>query len=210
MFNGPVGEVPIEIGNDPVNPNPEPDPGNDEVNEDFDRCATTLLNDNEVWSERQAQLIEDYEELSATQRATIITIPVVFHVIHYGEAVGTGRNISVAQLQSQLDVLNEDFRKLNIDIASVMPQFASIAADVEVQFCLAVQDPNGNASTGINRYYYNTPSWTWQTIEMTVKPATSWNPSNYLNFWVADVSYRWFSWVCKVSRWKPIIRWCSL
>ena len=45
----------------------------------------------------------------------IITIPVVVHVLHRGEPVGTGRNISDAQIQSQIDVLNEDFRRLNAD-----------------------------------------------------------------------------------------------
>ena len=47
---------------------------------------------------------------------SVITIPVVVHVIHTpGEAIGGGQNISVAQIQSQIDVLNEDFRRLNPD-----------------------------------------------------------------------------------------------
>jgi hypothetical protein len=33
----------------------------------------------------------------------IIIIPVVVHVLHRGEAEGTGRNISFAQIQSQID-----------------------------------------------------------------------------------------------------------
>ncbi|QEC40676.1 hypothetical protein FSB84_02810 [Pseudobacter ginsenosidimutans] len=37
-----------------------------------------------------------------------IIIPVVVHILHYGEPVGTGRNIPDAQVQSQIDVLNED------------------------------------------------------------------------------------------------------
>jgi hypothetical protein len=41
----------------------------------------------------------------------VIFIPIVVHVVHNGEAVGTGLNISQAQVQSQLAVLNEDFRK---------------------------------------------------------------------------------------------------
>ena len=43
----------------------------------------------------------------------IITIPVVVHILHRGEAIGTVRNLSEAQIQSQIDVLNEDFRRLN-------------------------------------------------------------------------------------------------
>jgi hypothetical protein len=47
---------------------------------------------------------------------TIITIPVVFHVVHNTAA----QNISVAAINAQLDVLNKDFRKLNTD-ASLIP-----------------------------------------------------------------------------------------
>jgi hypothetical protein len=42
----------------------------------------------------------------------VYQIPVVFHVIHSGEAVGTGTNVSQAAIQSQIDVLNEDFRRI--------------------------------------------------------------------------------------------------
>jgi hypothetical protein len=44
-----------------------------------------------------------------------IIIPVVVHVLHNGEPVGVGNNISDAQIQSQIDVLNEDFRRLNAE-----------------------------------------------------------------------------------------------
>ena len=53
---------------------------------------------------RIEKLIEDYRIRmagSANQRLVdengIITIPIVFHVLHLGEAVGTGTNISDAQ-----------------------------------------------------------------------------------------------------------------
>lgn len=39
----------------------------------------------------------------------VYQIPVVVHVIHNGEAIGTGTNVSYAAIQSQIDVLNEDF-----------------------------------------------------------------------------------------------------
>jgi hypothetical protein len=39
-------------------------------------------------------------------------IPIIVHVVHNGEAVGVGANISQAQVQSQIEVLNEDFRKM--------------------------------------------------------------------------------------------------
>ena len=45
--------------------------------------------------------------LKSGSRANLI-IPVVVHVMHTGEAVGVGKNISDAQILSQIDVLNED------------------------------------------------------------------------------------------------------
>src|SRR5688572_26883130 len=43
-------------------------------------------------------------------KGVVLTFPVVVHVIHNGEAIGTGTNLSQAQIQSQLTVLNQDFR----------------------------------------------------------------------------------------------------
>ena len=57
-------------------------------------------------------------------------------------------NISDAQIQSQIDILNEDFRRLNADASATPLNLQSIAADVEVNFCLAFRDPNGQPTTG--------------------------------------------------------------
>lgn len=130
----------------------------------------------------------------------IITIPVVVHVIHNGEAIGTGTNISDAQIQSQIDVLNEDFRRLNADILSVPAAFRGASADPLIQFCLAQQDPNGIITTGIDRGIGPTPSEYTNlgvpvdlqcinniTLESIIKPATIWDRDKYLNFWVVDL-----------------------
>jgi len=130
---------------------------------------------------------------SATQRgaSTVYTIPVVFHVIHTGTNPGISYNISDAQILSQLDVLNADFRKLNADTATIPSVFSPLAADCEVNFCLAQRDTAGNATTGINRININTitstpPSLPYDKtfIDGTIKPATIWNVLNYLNIWV--------------------------
>lgn len=68
------------------------------------------------------------------RRATLITIPVVVHIV-YGN---NNENLSNAQIQSQIDVLNEDFRRLNSDADNSWSQ----ASDVEIEFCMATVDPN--------------------------------------------------------------------
>ena len=57
-------------------------------------------------------------QMNPMLNGTVITIPVVVHVLHTGQSVGTGLNISSVQVQSQIDVLNRDFRRLNADAAN--------------------------------------------------------------------------------------------
>ena len=78
---------------------------------------------------------------------TIITIPIVVHVVWKNPQ----QNITDAQIFSQIDVLNKDFRKLNIDTINTPTVWQPIATDCEIEFCMATIDPNGNATTGITR-----------------------------------------------------------
>ncbi len=64
---------------------------------------------------------------------TNITIPVVVNVIYNTAA----ENISDAQIQSQIDVLNEDFNKRNRDVSSVPGIYKNDVADVGIQFVLS-------------------------------------------------------------------------
>lgn len=118
---------------------------------------------------------------SKTAAATIITIPVVVHVIHNGQAIGTAPNITDAQVQSQITVLNQDFRKMlgTPGGESTNP----VAADVEIEFVLAKVDPNGNPTNGIDRVNMCQASWSETDINETVKPSTIWDPSQYMNMW---------------------------
>lgn len=110
----------------------------------------------------------------------IITIPVVVHVIHNGEAIGTAPNITDAQVESQITVLNQDFRK-----KLGTPGFNSnpVGADVEIEFVLAKVDPNGNPTNGINHVNMGQSSWSDNDVDAVVKPATIWDPTQYMNMW---------------------------
>ena len=61
------------------------------------------------------------------------------------------KNISDAQIQSQIDRLNIDYRRLNSDIGNVPSCWSHLAADTRIEFRLAVRDPNCKAKTGITR-----------------------------------------------------------
>jgi len=134
---------------------------------------------------------------SIPNTATIVTIPVVVHVIHNGEAVGSGRNISDAQIQSQIDVLNEDYRRLNADRTNTPAEFAGVAADVGIQFRLACVDPNGNSTNGIRRVQGDQANYTIVfNQDLTINEASTgikandaaWNRNQYLNIWTASIN----------------------
>jgi PKD repeat protein len=117
--------------------------------------------------------------------AEVIVIPVIVHVIHNGEAVGVGRNISQAQVQAQIETLNEDFRRRpNTNGFNTDPR----GADIEIEFCLAQFNPQGQrmAEPGIDRVNGSRTSWTRNDIEGSLKPTTSWDPNKYYNIWVLD------------------------
>ena len=120
----------------------------------------------------------------------VITIPVVFHVVYNTAA----QNISAAQIQSQVDILNEDFRRLNTDAANTPGDFAGVASDVEIEFCLATVDPNGEVTNGITRTQTDKTEFSLNTNQdyRAVKFNASggkdaWPSSDYLNFWVCNL-----------------------
>ena len=113
----------------------------------------------------------------------IVTIPVVFHIIHNGSPIGIAENIANEQILSQIDVLNEDFRKLE---GSNGYNENPVGGDMEINFCLAKQDPDGILSTGIVRYPMGDGNgWSMNEVEY-IKTLTQWDPDKYLNIWVFD------------------------
>jgi len=122
--------------------------------------------------------VTEFENQTNKITGNIITIPVVVHVLYRNST----ENISLAQIQSQLDVLNEDFRRTNPDADNAWSQ----AADTEIEFCLATVDANGNATSGITRKLTTRQDW---NANDDAKRSSSggidpWNTAEYLNMWV--------------------------
>lgn len=132
--------------------------------------------------------IEEHTRLNSDndRAGTIYNIPVVVHVVYNT----TSQNISDAQILSQIDVLNKDFRRLNSDASSTPSAFTSVAADVEINFCMANKDPLGNSTNGITRTYTSTTSF---SSNDAVKSSSTggkspWPTGSYLNIWVCNLS----------------------
>ncbi|MCS6935389.1 MAG: PKD domain-containing protein [Chitinophagales bacterium] len=139
------------------------------------------LDDFESWLQAKIAVYVNSDEYKSGSRA-VVTIPVIFHIVHNGDPVGTNENIAATRVASAIDVLNNDFRK---KFGTNGYNNHPAGADCEIEFCPAVVDPNGNilAEPGINRVYYAQSSWDVQTINSTLKPQTQWDPNRYLNVW---------------------------
>lgn len=159
------------------------------------KCGTVQQNISqhqafETWMQTAIQ--KDRQFANAKKASVVYTIPVVFHIIHSGSTV-PARNISQAQVNSQITILNNDYRKLNADFGTYVTQsaFVSAAADIQINFCAASVDPSGTVLTepGIDRVNVTTKGWNalpyaTSYIESTVKPGTIWDPTKYFNVWV--------------------------
>ena len=123
--------------------------------------------------------------LRAVFRTGIVRIPVVIHVIWNKEE----QNISDAQIQSQMDVLNKDFRKSNPDVSQVPPVWSNLPADLGIEFFLATKDPNGNPTSGITRT--QTSVERFDSSDKMKFGATggkdAWPSDRYLNMWVCPL-----------------------
>jgi len=118
-------------------------------------------------------------------RSGLVRIPVVVHVVWNTAA----QNISDAQINSQIAVLNEDFRRLNADAASTPAAFAAVAADARLEFALAVRGPGCTTTTGINRHPTSVTGWTRHDNGMksvATGGADPWDSSQYLNIWIVN------------------------
>ena len=131
----------------------------------------------------QAKVKDYLSSNNKSAKATLLTVPVVVHVLHLGESVGTGTNISDAQIQSAIDNMNDCYAGTG-----------TYTTDTDIQFQLAVQDPNCSATTGIVRVNasgtsdYSTSGITndpgTSLNEVAVKALSKWPNSDYYNIWI--------------------------
>lgn len=117
--------------------------------------------------------------------AKLITIPVVVHVVYRT----ADEDISDAQVQSQIDALNRDYRAKNADKSKVPPAWKSLVIDSNIQFALATSDPQGKKTSGITRTATKATSF---GADDTVKSKSTggvdaWPADRYLNIWVCNL-----------------------
>ena len=142
------------------------------------------------------------QQLGLSQSRTlgsVYHIPVVVHVVWKTNA----QNISDAQIQSQIDVLNNDYRRTNIDQINTPSVWQGIAADSEIEFCLASVDPNGQPTNGINRVQTTHGQFGMSNDIHTSSAggADDWPNDDYLNIWVCDIANSLLGYASPPSNW---------
>ena len=134
--------------------------------------------------------------------AQVLTIPIVFHILHLGEPIGEGTNISDEQILSCVENLNHRYRGDVEALALLTNEYdeneLSLAIDSKIEFCLAARDPQGLPTTGIIRHdcsdvpeyvtggINNNPTNNEGSPESYLKNLFRWPLNQYLNCYVVS------------------------
>lgn len=129
--------------------------------------------------EKSLEAGADDEFHTISTRSNPFIIPVVFHVIH-DNCEG---NIELSQIEDALEVLNEDFRRLNADTNNTRSIFKGVAADAGIEFRLAKIDPDGKCTDGVVRV--NDPARTYG-VRNEPKEVSYWPADKYFNIWLVN------------------------
>ena len=97
-----------------------------------------------------------------------VSLPVIVHIIHNNGP----ENITDAQVATAISQLNNGFRG------------GVNGVDMQIEFCLAKQDPSGNFTTGINRVQSTLTYDTIESNDLALKSRISWDPTKYINVWI--------------------------
>ena len=168
------------------------------------KCITTTIVQEELKNNQEYKLIK--QELAKYQKNNkdiayknqlTTTIPIVIHIVHrIQDNINSNTNISNAQIEDQLRILNEDYSKTNPEFPNPPRNtFLTESGNPQLKFCLASIDPNGNPTTGITRTPTSKLSWDADdNNESNYMKLTSqggidnWDPLRYLNIWVCNLT----------------------
>ncbi|MES2616256.1 MAG: M43 family zinc metalloprotease [Bacteroidota bacterium] len=151
----------------------------------FSQCLTDhyhkeIIKKDPSLAAEDAKFFAKLQTLNGQKRATKYIIPVVFHVLH----TNGPENISKAQIEDQIRILNLDFSLTNTNKTAIRTQFKNLAADCQIEFRLAKVDPSGNCTDGINRVY--TPQHVDARDNIKNITGARWDNKKYLNIWVVS------------------------
>ena len=154
----------------------------------YKQSIDKAFKDAKAWSENNP--------LPSNQNS-LLKLPVVVHLLY----TNNDENISDDIIKSQIDVLNEDYRRLNADTNETRAQFDTLVGRLNFEFFLATTDPDGNPTNGITRTSTTISSFldesvfsdpTGDGMQKMKSPNTGgvsvWPNDKHINIWVCDIS----------------------
>lgn len=176
------------------------------------KCGDQILKDNIIARDPQnaalmlhrieqiaakADAYEQSTKTTAQKTTSVVRIPIVFHVVLTTAQLNQlGNTAGIrARMISQIQVLNEDFEKLNSDTSLIPAVFKPLAAKTGIQFGAAHRKPDGSSTEGFEIKIVTTTSYDindgWGAS--TAKHATTdgldaWDPTKYLNIWLLNIT----------------------
>lgn len=105
--------------------------------------------------------------------AGTFVVPIVFHIMHNNGPENIADSVVVKAVE-----------ELNLRFHNATPYFDSTGNQVNIQFCLASVDPQGNPTSGITRTVTNLTNITYGPYDDTLKSLSRWSPLLYCNVWV--------------------------
>lgn len=157
------------------------------INPNYKKSIDRAFEEAKAWSENNAY---------STNSDSVLRLPVVVHVLYQND----DENISDDIIKSQIDVLNEDFKRMNADTSETRAQFDTIVGRANFEFFLATKDPQGNPSNGITRTSTTVSSYIdesalydpYSNILHSMKSESTggisgWPNNKYINIWVCDI-----------------------
>ncbi len=134
----------------------------------------------EDWMQQKAK---QARPLRTSETLPILRLPVVVHVLHLGEAEGEGFNIPKEQIVRQIQILNEDFRRIP---GTRGYNTHPVGVDTRIEFQLAQYTPSGDPTDGIVRIDINSVTEDCPNCDLLENIAyyKYWDPERYINVWV--------------------------
>jgi PKD repeat protein len=159
------------------------------------KCGTMdiynkIIKENPDFKRRQQEIeifTKNYIKNLKPGLRTVVKVPVVVHVVYKTPE----QNISNAEIQSQIDVLNIDYRRLNEDTVNTPPPFKPLGGDTQIEFELAKRDPLGNPSIGITRTQTTVDTFYMDNhVKYTALGGHDiWDREEYLNLWICNLYF---------------------
>lgn len=165
--------------------------------QDTEQCGASVVNNRKMaekpaYAQKMADFDARMQQPPSQYTAFNVTnnvIPIVVHVMHLGEPVGTGTNISDDDIREKIKALNQRYRKIEGTWGD------GNGVDVEIEFALAVRDPQGNCTNGITRTNMAAyADYVQNGVELNVvgmddedlKEVIFWDSNNYYNIWIVS------------------------